>query len=131
MPMSKRVLVVDDDPDHRNICATILRHYRYDVLEATDGEQAIGVTQTHQPDLVLMDAVLPLLDGWEATERLKSDPQTATIPIVMVSAHALASDQQRSEMAGVDSYLAKPCEPARVVEEVERFIGPALESKAS
>lgn len=129
--MRKRVLVVDDDVDHRNICVTILRHHRYEVLEATNGKQAIRIAAEQRPDLVLMDAVLPVLDGWTATERLKRRKQTAHIPVVMITASVLEPDRERSRQAGADSYLEKPCEPIRIVEEVQRFIGPALSANGS
>lgn len=123
--MEKRVLVVDDDPDSRDICVAMLRHHRYQVLEATNGEDAVRAVVEQRPSLVLMDAMLPVLDGWAATERLKNAPETADIPVVMVTARALGSDEERGFASGVDSYLTKPCEPLRVLEEVQRFIGPA------
>ncbi len=124
--MEKRVLIVDDDADSRDICVTLLRHYHYDVLEASNGEEAVSLVGEQHPDLVLMDAMLPVLDGWAATERLKSAPETADIPVVMVTACAHGFEQERGRTCGVDSYLTKPCEPMRVLEEVQRFIGPAV-----
>jgi two-component system, cell cycle response regulator DivK len=126
--LAKCVLVVDDDEDHRDICVTILRHHRYQVTEAADGEAALRVVGDHLPDLILMDAMLPVLDGWKATARLKSSPETAHIPVVIITARALGPDREQSFAAGADSYIAKPCEPAKVVEEVWRLIGPATPS---
>jgi two-component system, cell cycle response regulator DivK len=126
--VAKRVLVVDDDVDHRTICVMILRHHRYEILEAEDGEEALRIVGEQHPDLVLMDARLPRMDGWQATERLKGAAETVDIPVIMITAHALKPDRERSFAAGADSFLAKPCEPIRVVEEVQRFIGVAIPS---
>lgn len=121
----KTVLVADDEPDHRNIVCTLLRHYGYDVLEARTGVEAVEMVAARQPDMVLMDAGLPLLDGWAATTQLKRDPATAKIPIVMVTVHTQEGDVLRSAEAGADTYIAKPCTPSTVVAEVERWIGAA------
>jgi two-component system, cell cycle response regulator DivK len=129
--MRKCVLVVDDDPDHREICVAILRHRGYDVLEAADGKEAIRIGREERPALILMDGKLPLLDGWKATERLKKRADTAQIPIVIFTAHVLGEDQERSEEVGADGFLAKPCEPADIVAEIERLIGPAIAPQGS
>lgn len=120
---TKQVLVVDDDLDHRSICTTILRHQGYDVLEAGDGEEAIRVAREQLPDVIVMDGMLPTLDGWAATERLKGAPETEHIPVIMLTARALTQDRERSWGAGVDRYLAKPCEPLRIAEEVRSCVG--------
>ena len=78
-----------------------------------------------QPGIILMDVSIPLIDGWEATRRLKADPKTATIPIIALTAHALASDQQKAVDAGCDGYIAKPAEPRVVLAAVQERIGPA------
>jgi two-component system, cell cycle response regulator DivK len=126
--VAKCVLVVDDDEDHRDICVTILQHHRYEVAEAADGEEALRIVGDLRPDLVLMDAMLPVMDGWKATARLKGSPETSHIPVVMITARAMDPDRDRSFEAGADSYIAKPCEPVQIVEEVRRFIGPATPS---
>jgi CheY-like chemotaxis protein len=128
---AKCVLVVDDDEDHRDICVTILQHHRYEVTEAADGEEALRVVGDHRPDLILMDAMLPVLDGWAATARLKGSPDTASIPVVMITARAMDLDRERSFESGADSYIAKPCDPAQIVEEVRRLIGPPTASGPS
>jgi two-component system cell cycle response regulator DivK len=119
----KTVLVAEDEPDARNIIGTLLRHHGYEVLEAVDGAQAVQMTIDHRPDLVLMDAGLPVLDGWEATTQLKANPDTDAIPVVMVTVHTQEADLLRCDVAGCDSYMAKPCEPASVLAEVQRWIG--------
>jgi len=121
----KTVLLVEDNEDNLVVYRTILEHVGYRVIEARDGEE--GVTQARQemPDLILMDISIPKIDGWEATQRLKADSATRQIPIIALTAHALEEDRQKAVQAGCDGYLAKPVEPRRVVQEVERFVGPA------
>lgn len=121
----KTVLVVEDDPDHRKIDCTILLHHGYAVLEAVTGEEGVRIAVERCPDLVLMDAQLPGLDGWEATERLKGNAATRGIPVIMLTAHALTEDHARAELAGCDRFLLKPCLPERMVDEVRRLIGEA------
>jgi CheY-like chemotaxis protein len=122
--VAKRVLVVEDDADHRDICVTILRHHHYEVVEAANGEEALRMVAKHSPDLVLMDAMLPVVDGWCATATLKGAPATEHIPVVIFTALAMESDRDRSVEVRADGYLTKPCEPSQVVEEVRRLIGP-------
>jgi CheY-like chemotaxis protein len=119
------VLLVEDDRDNRAIYRTILEHSGYLVIEAEDGETGVQLARQQRPALVLMDISIPKLDGWAATRILKSDPATAAIPIIALTAHALAEDREKATEAGCDSYLPKPVEPRRVVAEVQRFIGPA------
>jgi two-component system, cell cycle response regulator DivK len=121
----KQVLVVDDEADQRKIYVAMLAHHGYRVLEAADGEEAVRCARRDRPDVILMDAVLPRLDGWKATESIKREPETASIPVVMITAHALDGDRERGRAAGVDRYVTKPCMPATVLEEVRRLVGPA------
>ena len=127
---SKTVLLVEDNEDNRTVYRTILEHFGYQVIEAQNGEAGVSVARERRPDLILMDISIPLIDGWEATRMLKSDPQTAHIPIIALTAHALATDRAKANEVGCDGYLAKPCEPRRVVAEVERFIGAGREARA-
>ena len=119
----KTVLLVEDNEDNRIVYSTILQHFGYRVMEALNGEEGIAKARTEQPDLILMDISIPVIDGWEATQVLKRDPKSRRIPIIALTAHALASDREKAMEVGCDSYLAKPCEPKTVVSEVERFIG--------
>lgn len=119
----KTVLLVEDNEDNRIVYSTILQHFGYRVMEALNGEEGIAKARAEQPDLILMDISIPVIDGWEATQVLKRDPATRRIPIIALTAHALASDREKAMEVGCDSYLAKPCEPKTVVGEVERFIG--------
>jgi CheY-like chemotaxis protein len=121
----KRVLLVEDNEDNRTVYRTILEHFGYEVIEARNGQDGIQMAREDSPDLILMDISIPVIDGWEATKMLKADEATSHIPIIALTAHALATDRAKAEEVGCDGYLAKPCEPRRVVAEVERFIGGA------
>lgn len=121
----KTILLVEDNEDNLVVYRTILEHVGYHVIEARDGEEGVNRAREHLPDLILMDISIPKIDGWEATQRLKSEDATRGIPIVALTAHALEEDRQKAVQAGCDGYLAKPVEPRRVVQEVERFVGPA------
>ena len=111
----KTVLLVEDNEDNRIVYSTILRHFGYDVIEALNGEEGISKARSEQPDLILMDISIPIIDGWEATQVLKHDPATRDIPIIALTAHALASDREKAMEVGCDGYLAKPCD-AEVLE---------------
>lgn len=126
----KTVLLVEDNEDNRTVYRTILEHFGYEVIEARNGEDGIRMARDDHPDLILMDISIPLIDGWEATKILKADTATSGIPIIALTAHALATDRAKAIEVGCDGYLAKPCEPRRVVAEVEKFIGSGREVKA-
>ena len=126
----KTVLLVEDNEDNRTVYRTILEHFGYHVVEARNGEDGIRMARETKPALILMDISIPVIDGWEATKILKADAETSDIPIIALTAHALATDRAKAEEVGCDGYLAKPCEPRRVVAEVERFIGGGQEVKA-
>jgi two-component system, cell cycle response regulator DivK len=117
-----KVLIVEDNEDNRIVYSTMLRHFGFAVDEAENGAEGILKARTNHPDLILMDIAIPLVDGWEAVERLKKDPATAAIPIVALTAHAMPADRERAMEVGCDGYLAKPCEPRAVVEEVKRIL---------
>lgn len=121
----KTILLVEDNEDNLVVYRTILEHVGYTVIEARDGEEGVSRASERLPDLILMDISIPKLDGWEATQRLKSAEATRPIPIIALTAHALEEDRQKAAQVGCDGYLAKPVEPRRVVQEVERFVGPA------
>jgi CheY-like chemotaxis protein len=117
------LLLVEDNEDNRIIYSTVLRHVGYEVVEAHDGQQAIDLARSVRPDLILMDISIPRIDGWEATKILRNDPETREIPIIALTAHALADDRERATAIGFTAYLAKPVEPRAVVAEVKRWIG--------
>jgi two-component system, cell cycle response regulator DivK len=129
--VKKTVLLVEDNEDNLVVYRTILEHVGYAVLEARDGEEGVATARARRPDLILMDISIPKMDGWEATQRLKADAETSAIPIIALTAHALEEDRQKAAAAGCDGYLAKPVEPRRVVQEVERFVGPATSAQPS
>jgi two-component system, cell cycle response regulator DivK len=119
----KRVLIVDDIPEQRDIYCTLLRFHGYDVIEAENGEEALAVAGAELPDVIVMDVMLPRLDGWQATERLKADPRTADLPVIILTSRAFKPDQERSALVGADAYLSKPCDPSNLLREVRRFVG--------
>jgi two-component system cell cycle response regulator DivK len=121
--VKKVILLVEDHEDNRIVYSTILEHFGYRVLLAGDGEEGVRIARESRPDLVLMDVSIPVMDGWDATRQLKGDPATAAIPVIALTAHAMPSDRERAAEAGCDGYLAKPVEPRRVLEEVQRFLG--------
>lgn len=116
------VLIVEDNEDNRIVYSTMLRHFGFAVDEAENGAEGIHKARTTLPDVILMDIAIPLVDGWEAVQRLKKDPSTAHIPIVALTAHAMPADRERAIQVGCDGYLAKPCEPRVVVDEVKRIL---------
>ena len=128
-PTGQTVLLVEDNEDNRIIYSTVLRHLGYEVLEAQDGVEAVELARSALPDLILMDISIPRMDGWEATRILRGDPRTHAIPIIALTAHALADDRERATEVGFSSYLAKPIEPRVVVAEVRRWIGDGAEKK--
>jgi CheY-like chemotaxis protein len=123
---AKTILLVEDHEDNRNVYTTILTLWGYRVLDAHNGEEGVRLAVSEQPDLILMDIAIPLIDGWEATQILKADPLTASIPIIALTALASPEDREVARQVGCDGFLAKPVEPRRVVAEVEKFIGRAL-----
>jgi two-component system, cell cycle response regulator DivK len=116
------VLIVEDNPDNRAIFSAILLHFGYSVLEAGDGEQGVALARSAHPDVILMDISLPKMDGYEAISLLKSESDTADIPIIAVTAHAMREDERRAYAAGCDDYLPKPVEPMTIVKTVERHL---------
>jgi two-component system cell cycle response regulator DivK len=116
------VLVVEDYPDAREMYSEYLRFSGFRVAEARNGEEALEKAFTLRPDVILMDLALPLMDGWEATRRLKSDPRTAQILVVALTGHALAGHQEGARRAGCDSFVTKPCLPDELVDEIRRLL---------
>jgi CheY-like chemotaxis protein len=116
------ILLVEDQSDLRRLYAQQLTMSGFDVIEAANGAEAVAWTSTHHPDVVLMDLSLPILDGWEATRRLKRDEQTAHIPVVALTAHDGAGDLQQATEAGCDWFVPKPCPPDALIAEVRRVL---------
>lgn len=120
----KSILVVENDADTRDIYSTVLTHRGYRVMVAADGPEGIVLAAEKVPDLIIMNLSMPKLDGLSATSLLRQDSRTAAIPIIACTGFIRDEGEDEAEHAGCDSYLEKPCEPSRLVEEVERFIGP-------
>ena len=119
----KKILCVEDDPTSLKQMRDALQSHGYDTAEATNGEQAVVRARELKPDLIVMDIRLPGIDGLEATRRLKSDPSTAGIPIVAVTAHAMPDDEAKILAAGCEAYLAKPLHFAEFVSTVKSLLG--------
>jgi two-component system cell cycle response regulator DivK len=117
-----RVLVVDDYPDAREMYAEYLQFSGFDVIEAGNGMEAIERAGDSAPDIILMDLSLPVMDGWEATRRLKADKTTADIPIVALTGHALAGILEGAKKAGCDAFVTKPCLPEDLVKEIRKVL---------
>jgi CheY-like chemotaxis protein len=116
------VLVVDDFADNREMYSEYLSFSGYEVIEARNGKEAIDAAQQRLPDIIIMDLSLPVMDGWEATRRLKADDRTRRIPVVALTGHALAGHSKGAKEAGCDSFLAKPCLPDQLVAEIRRML---------
>ena len=121
--MKKRVLVIEDTLDNRQILRDLLTAAGYDIIEAEDGAAGVAMAAEQLPDLILMDIQLPVIDGYEATRRIKADPATRHIPVVAVTSYALAGDEAKTREAGCDGYIAKPYSPRNLLEKVRGFLG--------
>jgi len=118
-----RILVVDDEPHILKLVSFSLTAKGFEVIEATDGLSAIEVAQTEQPDLILLDVMMPALDGYEACRRLKANPATAHIPVVMLSAKSQQAERTTGIDCGATDYICKPFTPKDLVNEVRRVLG--------
>jgi CheY-like chemotaxis protein len=117
-----KILLVEDNEMNRDMLSRRLVRHGYTVVFAMDGESGMAMARSESPDLVLMDMSLPVIDGWEATRRLKADPLTCAIPIIALTAHAMASDEQRARAAGCDDYDTKPIELPRLLGKIEGLL---------
>src|SRR5258708_34564670 len=109
-----KILLVEDNEDNRDMLSRRLKRKEYDVVIAVDGGEACTKARLEKPDLILMDVGLPVLDGWEATRQIKAAPETKAIPIIALTAHAMAGDRQKALEAGCDDYDTKPIELPRL-----------------
>jgi len=121
-PPLARILLVDDYEDARVMYGHFLRLSGYHPIEAATGEEALELAYAQLPDLILLDMSLPGIDGWEVTAELKRNDKTKHIPIVALTAHALQTERQRSERAGCDGFLPKPCPPPDLLAEIARLL---------
>ena len=127
-----RILLVEDFDDARELYSTCLRSSGYEVIEAATGMEAVALARSASPDLILMDLLLPGMDGWQATAELKRDPRVRHVPIVALTAHALSDERERIARLGCDAFLAKPCLPPDLIRTVDRILGrPAAPPEAT
>ena len=117
-----KILLVEDNEMNRDMLSRRLQRKGHEVIIATDGEAGITMAQAGQPDIVLMDMSLPLLDGWEATRRLKGMPETAAIPVIALTSHAMAGDREKAIGAGCDDYDTKPIDFERLLLKIEALL---------
>jgi two-component system, cell cycle response regulator DivK len=120
--MEKIILVADDEPMNLRLIKNVLHSAGYKTLEAADGRQAIDLAMAHRPDLILMDVSMPVMDGFEAAEALKTDPGTRDIPLIAVTAFAMKEDEERILAAGYDGYVTKPIEIRKFIKDVAGYL---------
>jgi CheY-like chemotaxis protein len=123
-----RVLLVEDNEMNRDMLSRRLMRRGFQVTVAEDGQAGVDMPATESPDIILMDMSLPVLDGWEATRRLKARPETQAIPLIALTAHAMAGDRDRALQAGCDDYDTKPIEFERLLEKIDRLLTANLSS---
>jgi two-component system cell cycle response regulator DivK len=121
--MSKRILVVEDQEDNRQILRDLLSSTGYQMVEAENGEDAVTMAAAEQPDLILMDIQLPLVDGYEATRRIKANALLKAIPVIAVTSYALSGDDEKAFEAGCDAYIPKPYSPRALLAKIREYIG--------
>jgi len=114
-----KLLLVEDNEMNRDMLSRRLQRRGYEVLIAVDGGEGVAMAQSQKPDLILMDMSLPVLDGWAASKQLKSQPDTAGIPIIALTAHAMQGDEDKARAAGCDDYDTKPIDLPRLLEKIE------------
>jgi two-component system cell cycle response regulator DivK len=117
-----RILYIEDNEDNIYMLARRLKRRGFEVIAAPDGAQGVAMAHSERPDLILMDLRLPVLDGWEATRRLKAQTATRGIPVIALSAHAMAGDRDAALAAGCDDFDTKPIEFARLLEKIEALL---------
>lgn len=117
----KRILLVEDSELNRDLIVQLLED-QYDVLVAIDGEEGVRKAVQEKPDLVLMDLALPVLDGWEATRRIKANRELRRIPVIAITSHAMVGEEQKAREAGCDDYLTKPIDEDALITKIRKFL---------
>jgi CheY-like chemotaxis protein len=117
-----KILLVEDQEMNRDMLSRRLKKRGYDVEIAVDGAEGLEKAKTASPDLILMDMSLPVIDGWEATRRLKADDETKAVPVIALTAHAMSTDREKAMDAGCDAYETKPVELPRLLEAIEKLL---------
>jgi two-component system cell cycle response regulator DivK len=120
--VSKRILVVEDQEDNRQILRDLLGNAGYELTEAENGEEALAAVARQRPDLILMDIQLPVMDGYEATRRIRTNPGLKSVPIIAVTSYALAGDESKALAAGCDAYVSKPYSPRQLLAKVREHL---------
>ena len=120
--MSKCILVVEDQEDNRQILRDLLGNAGYELTEAENGEEAIAAVAKRRPDLILMDIQLPVMDGYAATRRIRTNPDLKSVPIIAVTSYALAGDEDKARAAGCDGYVSKPYSPRDLLAKVRDYL---------
>jgi two-component system, cell cycle response regulator DivK len=120
--MSKRILVVEDQPDNRQIIRDMLAATDYEITEAEDGEQALAAVAKQRPQLILMSAQLPIMDGYEVARQIKADPALRSIPIIAVTSHALNGEEKTARAAGCDDYVPEPYSPRQLLAKIRQHM---------
>ena len=118
-----KVLLVEDNEMNRDMLSRRLNRRGYDVVFAVDGQQGLEVARSEKPDIIIMDLSLPVMDGWEATRRVKSDDALRNVPVIALTAHTMSGDRERALEAGCDDYDTKPVELDRLIGKIERLLG--------
>ena len=119
----KKILIVEDNEMNRDMLSRRLERKCFQIIMAEDGQKGVEMSLTDNPDLILMDLSLPVMDGWTATSNIKSDEKTKSIPIIVLTAHAMAGDREKALDAGADEYDTKPIEFKRLLGKINQFIG--------
>ena len=120
-----KVLLVEDNEMNRDMLSRRLIRRGFQVVFAMDGQQGVDLARSERPDIILMDMSLPVIDGWEATRRVKADNATRSVPVIGLTAHAMAGDREKAIEAGCDDYDTKPVELDRLISKIERLLGTA------
>ena len=120
-----KVLLVEDNEMNRDMLSRRLIRRGFEVVFAMDGQQGVDLARSERPDIILMDMSLPVIDGWEATRRVKADDATRSVPVIGLTAHAMAGDREKAIEAGCDDYDTKPVELDRLIGKIERLLGAA------
>ncbi len=117
-----KILLVEDNEMNRDMLSRRLQRKGYEVVIAIDGEQSVALAKSENPDLILMDISLHVLDGWEATRRIKATPEIGSIPVIAITAHAMAGDREKALEAGCDEYDTKPIELPRLLGKIKTLL---------
>lgn len=123
-----RLLLVEDNEMNRDMLSRRLQRRGYEVILAVDGEEGVAKAKSEAPDLILMDMSLPVLDGWAATGQIRTTPETQSIPIIALTAHAMAGDREKALDAGCDEYETKPIDLPRLLEKIEALLSQRTDS---